>query len=308
MSLLTPFGALERVYLPDADAEAAIALLRAERPEVMFVYMTTAFGRQVESTVEELDISKKRLSSPDEVKAELVHLPYLKKLVMCDCGLNNGQMEELLTAFPQVKFVWNIRLASHKLRTDAVAFSTKNPTKYTKASYSDAYNKKIKSTRRLKQGELEPLKYCTDLVALDLGHNYLTNEDLEVLQYLPHLQLLILADNKITDISALHQLKELRYVELFMNRIPDMSPLVGLENLTDINIANTHLEDITPLLSFTQAKRLWFSMNGLTSEQNKAVVEALPNCVCNYTTTNETAEGWREGESYQWLRAFFYDD
>ena len=132
------------------------------------------------------------------------------------------------------------------------------------------------------------------------------NEDLEVFRYLPHLQVLILVDNKFTDISALHQLKELRYVELFMNRIPDMSPLVGLENLTDINIANTRFEDITPLLSLTSAKRLWFSMNYLTAEQNKAVVDALPNCVCNCTTRDETGEGWREGETYQWIRSFFY--
>jgi Leucine-rich repeat (LRR) protein len=116
---------------------------------------------------------------------------------------------------------------------------------------------------------------------------------------------LILADNKLTDISALSQLKELRYVELFMNRIPDMSPLVGLPNLTDINIANTHLTDIEPLKQFTQAERLWFAMNGLTSEQNRAVVEALPNCTCNYTTRDETGEGWREGERYQWIRELF---
>ena len=45
----------------------------------------------------------------------------------------------------------------------------------------------------------------------------------------------------------------------------------------------------------------------ITTAQCKAVAAALPNCVCNYTTRNETDEGWREGESYQWLRSFFYD-
>ena len=90
-----------------------------------------------------------------------------------------------------------------------------------------------------------------------------------------------------------------------MNRIPDMSPLVGLPDLIDINIANTHLEDITPLLSFTQADRLWFSMNALTSAQNRAVVEALPNCTCNYTAWGETNEGWRTHERYYWMRSFF---
>ncbi|MBR0357377.1 MAG: PIG-L family deacetylase [Clostridia bacterium] len=307
-ALLKPFLALQRVYLrQDADVEATAALLRETRPETVFVYETKAFGRTVESTIEELDVSQTHFATAEEVKAELVHLPCLQKLVMCDCGLSNQQMEELIEAYPAVKFVWNIRVGPHKLRTDALGFSTKNPTKYTNAQYSDAYNRRIKTVQRLNPGDLEPLKYCTDLLALDVGHNYLINEDLDVLQYLPHLQVLILADNKFTDISALHQLKELRYVELFMNRIPDMSPLVGLENLTDINVANTHLEDIAPLMQLTHAKRLWFSMNNLTTEQNKAVVNALPNCVCNYTTRNETLEGWREGETYQWMRSFFND-
>lgn len=305
-SMLRPFKALQRVILPQGeDVASTAALLQTEHPDTMFVYAVNAFGQTVENTVEELDVSKTLFASTDEVKAELVRLPCLKKLIMCDCGLSNEQMEELLTAFPQVKFVWTIHLADHNLRTDAVAFSTKNPTKYTKPEYSDAYNQLIRTTRRLQAGDLEPLKYCTDLIALDLGHNFLTNEDLDVLQYLPHLQILILADNKITDISALHQLKELKYVELFMNRIPDMSPLVGLENLIDINIAHTHLEDITPLLSFTQAERLWFSMNDLTKEQCQAVVNALPDTQCNYTARSSTAEGWREHERYFWMRSFF---
>ena len=150
--------------------------------------------------------------------------------------------------------------------------------------------------------------YCTDLVALDLGHNYVTNEDLEVFRYLPHLQILILADNEITDISALRYLPELRYVELFMNHIPDMSPLVGLKNLVDINICRTQLEDITPLMSLTQAERLWFAVNGLTAKQSWRVVQALPNCVCNYTAKDSTGEGWRDHERYDWVKSFFPDD
>jgi len=306
LPLLRPFFALERVYLPqEGDWEAALPDLSAAHPETRFVCRVTAFGQTVENTLEELDISKMPLAAPEEVISAVDKLPDLQKLIMCDCGLTNAQMEELVRLRPQVKFVWNIHLGPHTLRTDTLAFSTKNPSKYTQSYYSDSMNRRIKNTKRLNEGDIEALKYCTDLMALDLGHNYLTAKDLEVFQYLPHLQVLILADNKITDISALAQLKELEYVELFMNRIPDMSPLVGLPNLADINIANTHLEDIEPLKRFTQAKRLWFSMNGLTSEQNKAVVEALPNCLCNYTTNNETGEGWREGERYQWIRELF---
>ena len=306
LPLLRPFFALERVYLPqEGDWETSLPELTVAHPETRFICQVTVFDRVVENTLEELDISERPIASLDEVLTNVDKLPDLKKLIMCDCGLPNEAMEELMSRRPGVKFVWNVHLGPHTLRTDTLAFSTKNPTRYTQPYYSDSTNYRNRTTIRLKPGDIQELKYCGDLMALDLGHNFLTNEDLEVLRYLPHLQVLILADNKITDISALAQLKELQYVELFMNRIPDMSPLVGLPELTDINVANTHLEDIEPLTHLIHAKRLWFSMNGLTPEQNRAVVEALPDCVCNYTTNNSTGDGWREGERYLWIRELF---
>lgn len=307
--LLRAFSALKKVYLPEKeDTEAAVAQLQEEHPETVFIHQVTVFGQTMDNAVEELDVSKTAFKAPEEVLSQIAQLPYLKKLILCDCGLSNEQIEVLMAARPDVKFVWTIHVAHHAIRTDAVAFSTKNPSKYTQSYYSEHENNRIKRAKRLKAGDLKELRYCTDLIALDLGHNYLTNEDLEVLQYLPHLQLLILADNKITDISALSSLQELQYVELFMNNIPDVSPLVGLPQLTDINICKIQLKDTTPLLSLKQAKRLWFSLNGLSTSQCKAVAEALPDCVCNYTAKTSTGDGWREGERYQWLRGFFYDD
>ena len=270
--LLRPFTALKKVTLPQTGTvESAAAALEAEHPDAVFIRQVTVFGQTMTNDAEELDISKTVFKTPDEVLSQIERLPYLKKLVMCDCGLSNEQMEELIARRPDAKFVWTIHLAHHAIRTDAIAFSTKNPTKHTQPYYSDHYNRLVKTTKRLKTGDIRELKYCTDMIALDLGHNYLTNEDLEVLQYLPHLQVLILADNEITDISALSYLKELRFLELFMNNIPDMSPLVGLPDLLDVNICRTQLKDITPLLQLTQVKRLWFSMNDLSSAQIKAV-------------------------------------
>lgn len=224
---------------------------------------------------------------------------------MCDCGLSNEQMAALRDSHPSIKFVWMLHIAKHSLRTDAIGFSTKNPSKYTSPYATDEYNNLVRTTVRLKKGDLDQLRYCTDLEALDVGHNYLTNDDLSVLQYLPHLKILILADNCITDISALSQLKELMYVELFMNRIPDISPLVGLENLIDINVCYIHLTDTAPLYQFKQAERLWFGLNGISSDEIRAISEALPNCVCNGTVRDSTGDGWREHPRYRWMRNFF---
>ena len=306
VSLLHPFTALKKVYLPQTeDVEATAVRLQSEHPETVFIRRVTVFGQTIMNDVEELDVSKTPFRTTEEVLSQLSQLPYLKKLVMCDCGLSDEQMEELMAARSDVRFVWNVQIGPHTLRTDDTVFSTLNPSKHISARHSKAYKNWIKTCVRLQPGDLAPLKYCTDLMALDLGHNYLTSADLEVLPYLPHLQVLILVDNDITDISALAYLKELRFLELFMNDIPDMSPLVGLPELKDVNICRTNLKDIGPLLQLTQVERLWFSKNGLTAAQNKAVVAALPNCKCNWTAKGSTDEGWREHERYKWAKALF---
>ena len=209
---------------------------------------------------------------------------------------------------PQTKFVWTVKIGPHTIRTDVLGFSTKNPSRYENKGMSDSYNRSVHTRKRLHPGDLDNLRYCTDLVALDVGHNYLTSADLEVLRYTPHLQILILADNKITDISVLSTLKELRYIELFMTLVEDVSPLIGLPDLVDINVCYMRLKNVDALCQFTQAERLWFSLNNLPKKECLKVVEALPNCECNYTTRYSTQGGWREHERYYWMRSFFTGD
>ena len=248
---------------------------------------------------------RRSLEDVQQVEDALQLLPRLSKLVMCGCGLTDEQMAALCEAHPEVRFVWTVQIGPHEVRTDATGFSTANPSKYTNPNASDEYNEKVRTTKRLQEGDLEPLRYCTDLVALDLGHNYLTDADLEVIASLTKLEILILADNKITDISALSSLKELQYIELFMNRIEDVSPLAGLTNLIDVNICNIGLTDLSPLYQMTWLERLWYGMNPASTEDEQALAAALPDCACNYTTRDETGEGWREHERYTWMRSFF---
>lgn len=304
---LRAFPNLNTVALPASWSEQQINSVLSALPGVTVIGPVTAFGQTFDGVAEEIDLSKTKLSSTEEVEALLAKLPYLTKCVMCDCGLNDEQMEQLCSAHPDVKFVWIIEIGKRKLRTDAIGFSTKNPSKYTNPNSSDKYNESVKKAVRLREGDIEALKYCTDLEALDLGHNYLTNNDLLVISKLTKLKVLILADNKITDISVLTTLKDLEYIELFMNKIPDLSPLCEMPNLRDVNVCNTGASDLTPLFQLTGAKRLWYAMNPFSREQAKALKEALPDCVCNYTTRDETGEGWREDPRYHWMRAYFQD-
>ncbi|MDO4544068.1 MAG: hypothetical protein Q4C01_05885 [Clostridia bacterium] len=305
---LGSFSNLETLYLPDAALtyEELLPIIIAH-PQVFIAVKLNFCGQEVSSETAELDISGYAVEDFDGFYAQLQAFPRLERLVMCGCGLENERMEQLMEGYPETRFVWTVSIGPHEVRTDAIGFSTKNPTKYTSDKATDEYNELVKKTVRLYEGDIEALKYCTDLVALDLGHNYLTNADLEVLKYLPKLQILILADNKITDISALASLHELVYVELFMNRIPDVSPLTGLEKLLDVNICNIGLSDLTPLYELKSVERLFYAMNEFSRAEGKALADALPSCECNYTTTDETGDGWREHPRYFWMREFFKD-
>lgn len=305
---LSHFTALKTVALPSDWTEDEAAKIKAAFSDVELIGTFEAFGRTVDGGAEELDLSKVAIGSTDEVESLLKKTPFLKKLILCECGLTNEQMESLCNAHPEIKFVWTVEIGKRKLRTDAIGFSTKNPSKYTNPNSSAKYNESVKKAVRLYEGDIDVLKYCTDLEALDLGHNYLTNNDLAVISGLTKLKILILADNKITDISALSTLKDLEYIELFMNKVPDLSPLSELTNLRDVNVCNMNVSDLTPLFALTNAKRLWYAMNPFNREQAKALKDALPDCVCNFTTRNETAEGWREDARYQWMRSYFQDD
>lgn len=303
--------ALKKAILPKDFSVADGDALTAAFPDIVFLREVTLFGQTFSNDIKELDISGTPVTA-EELMSSLKQLPYLEKFVMCDCGPDNAAMDTLLAAFPGVKFVWKIQIGPHTIRTDATGFSTKNPSKHYTSASSEEYIRQVKTCVRLNEGDIEALKYCTDLVALDLGHNYLTNRDLTVIAGLKHLKILILADNKITDISPLAALTELEYIELFMNTVKDVSPICGIETLTDVNVCNTGLKNLEPLKKLTNCKRLWYAMNPASRSDMKAVSDTLtPNgCECNYSVKDETDGGWREingkkVERYTWMRSFF---
>ena len=116
---------------------------------------------------------------------------------------------------------------------------------------------------------------------------------------------LILADNRISDLTPLASMPDLVYVELFYNHISDLSPLSGLTKLKDLNVCSNHISDLTPLYGLTSLERLWYSDNRFTVGDHNALCEKLPGCVCNRTVWDATADGWREHERYFWMRSFF---
>ena len=279
-----------------SGARADIVAFMEANPTLTYDYTFTVeyLGHTYTEATEELDLSNTPITDVDTLKYTLTQLPNLKHVNMLGCGLDDRTMGGLADAFPHIKFLWEIDLGFWgKLRTDATAFTTRSSKKGDEKKY------------RLTTEAIWPLQYCTELVALDLGHQQI--EDISVLKTLTKLQILILADNRIKDISALRYMPDLVYVELFINHIEDVSPLADHDKLLDLNLCTNHISDVTPLMTLKNLERLWYSGNLFKIQDHDAMRAALPNCICNRTVYDETSDGWRTHERYYWMIAFFKD-
>jgi len=201
--------------------------------------------------------------------------------------LSREEMDRLFDGYPHIAFGWTLHMGNHVVRTDTTSFST-------------LHGKCPEHSEEM----FEVLRYCRNLVALDLGHNRI--KDISFLRNFPHMKVLILACNKIEDISVLGELEELEYLELFSNRIKNIQPLAKLTQLRDLNISNNPVADLAPLYSMKNLERFWCTMNEkrITGAQRKAMEQALPDC-SYYWDGQPTLGGWRKHPHYDTIHAIF---
>ena len=255
-------------------------------------YSLELFGLVFPGDVEELDISGIQVGDVGEVESVLGVLPRLKKVIMSDCGVPDEEMEALDRRHEDVKFVWTVYFSVYALRTDATVFC---------ASDLEWLNY---LAPELNDAQIAPLRYCHDLIALDLGHMWFS--DLSFLYEMPHLRYLILVEGRFHDITPIGSLEDLEYLEIFMNRIEDISPLLNCRKLKHLNICYTYGYDPSPLYEMTWLERLWYA--GAGPQKGAALQAALPDTwvYAPYTDPEgSTGGGWREVEAYFEMRDVF---
>lgn len=269
-----------------AKAQLATAL-----PQLFFHWEVELGDRVIDSTATTLDLDgqAKRANLTAFTNA-LSALPRLTEVTMHDYTFSTREMEKLMAEHPDIHFNWTITLNNYRIRTDVTAFSTA----------------KGRQEPRYTASMLYPLQYCPDLLALDVGHNNVS--DLSFLTQWPKLRRLIVIDSRkpVTDISPLAELDDLEYVELFMQNITDLTPLAGKTKLLDLNLCYNDVTDLTPLYSCTSLERLWISHNyHLSKEQIEAFKEAVPGCQVETETVKSTEAGWREHPRYFVMKESF---
>lgn len=235
-----------------------------------------------------IDLGDQVVDNWNTFYAFLNQLPKLEKVDMFATTVEKKDINNLVEKFPQIKFGWTIHIIrDHYIRTDQTAFSTLH------GSCPEHYSR-----------DLEVLKYCTELRALDIGHNDLT--DISFLKDLTKLRVLILACNpRLRDITVLSNLKDLEYLELFSCDIRNITALEGLNRLMDLNIAYNNIYRYS-LSGLTNLKKLWIPQSGSPGYYDnwKQLEKDLPNTTI-MNKGHPTNYGWREGNHYETIYTMF---
>ncbi len=257
-------------------------------PEVDFFAKVEFENTTFDLAQKEIDISKKKIKDKEAFSSLIEHFPKGTKLVMCDCNYKNEEMAELREKYSHLDFAWRIYMGKWKLRTDDEAFSV--------MIYDYTHT-------RMKSKDIEVLKYCTNMKALDLGHQAIT--DISIIGQMTDLRVLILADNWITDISPLSNLKNLEYLELFVNNITDLSPLAECTKLVDLNFGWNKVSDFSCIYSLENIERLWLPNTKLPVAKREEVIENFPEAKIVFSDPNSISSGWRTHERYFSMRGMF---
>lgn len=208
------------VLLPDAKSVTltacglsgdALRTFSAAHPEILTIWETQLFGVTFTTDAEEIEFTDIPLTVEDaaQIEAMLPYMPNLKKVVSC------------AAAFPMR--IWR-RSISGTRTCSSSGWCRSMPTACApNQTYFSIYNCEYF------YGEYDhladDLRYCHDMIAVDLGHMHLYG-DTYFLTQMPHLQYLILSSAGPNPIPELGTLKELRFLELGKASFTDITMLL----------------------------------------------------------------------------------
>lgn len=285
---------------PEASPEKLLAL-RERYPDAAITWEVEMAGQLYPDTTREVDLSTVVVDDLAQVEQAMGYFPEAEKLILGLCGVDNpdwgnskmdGKLavshieNEDIAAFrdrvqDRYKVVWTVRLGPHiALRTDADNFM---PNHFGVGRLPDDY--------------AHNLRYCTDMVCLDLGHMTVTHIDF--VQYMPKLKYLILAWTNVKYIEPIRNCKELIFLELDNSAIRDISPLVDCTKLEDLNIGNAWPE-VDGILGMTWLKNVYMIF-GSRSDAWK-ISQALPDTRVVTSGTATVGAGWRRMQNYYDMR------
>lgn len=281
---LERFTHLNSVSIPhdenDLSLEDALKI-SADSSVIKLDYQTELFGVPVSLDAETLEFENVEIGNDglEELRAVLPYFRNLKYLKLDSCGVDNELMAQLRDDFPDIKVVWRVFFGSYHCLTDTEMIWA------TGGSVNDNTS--------------DPLKYCTDVKYLDLGHTLITHADF--LNYMPNLEVAILAITWLSDISPIANCPNLEYLEMFSARVSDLSPLAQCTHLQHLNIScqrnanNVPVgpTDISSLYDLPELQRFYCTMSYVPESQQKEMMDRHPDCEFEFRWVDPAEGHWR---------------
>lgn len=224
----------------------------------------------------------------------LRYLPALTDVDLMEAKPKIEDLDRLSELRPDVFWLCTLNFWGMPVRTDILVYSSLQPLDC--VPYGDAFYYPI-------------LKYCKHLKALDLGHNYLTDSSLELIGQLTDLQVLILADDAMTNAAPLANLHNLIFLELFLNRrLEDFSFLNEMPKMKDLNLCYCrNLDSLEFLDNMPELEFLLVKYTGLDTDYYNSWKEKRPDVhmVLWDGDIESTGSGWRSTTRNHMIRTTF---
>lgn len=275
--------------------EDVLKALADDYPDVFFLWNLQIGKFSVPTDSVEIDLTGHPLNSPQEIEALLPYLPNAKTIILSKCGLEDETLDALNQRHPEVKIVWSVFIKNRYIRTD------------TKWFYPFKFHKRMTVNNQ----DLYPLRYCTDMEWIDIGHMFEVT-DCEWARFMPNLTWLIIGETGISDLSPLSGCKKLKYLELFTIPVTDYTPLLECTAMEYLNLGRTYGSP-EPIAKMTWLKHLWWcEAYGKHEITDPARVEPVDNMIAALPNTeikikglqHPTDLGWRKLDGYYEMRDY----
>ena len=249
-----------------------VALLTAAAPDADYIYNFDLYEKTIslsdnEVKYKDIDIGNE---GEESIRRALSVLNKCERFVLDECGIDDEIMAGINEDYPDIKVVWRIHVGNKTALTD-------DPI--------------IRMTHGITDDMTGPLKYCRDVVYMDLGHDEGIS-DISFVANMPKLECLILSSAGVTDLSPLKNCGALTWLELVnCVKLKDISPIAGMDSIKYLNISDSGVRDISSIMDM-QLDRFSCIGNGISNEVSEEYIEKHPDCMVAFKG-NPWGYAWR---------------
>lgn len=275
--------ALKEIELMDEQGQSSLSMtdvktLMDALPGKTIHYSFDLFGQTLstaDTRVEYVDVPIGNEGSSQICQA-LDIMPNCTYFLLDSCGIDNTVMASIRDSYPDTKVVWRVFIKKCNLLTDENI---------------------LRITFYLDDDNCEALKYCTEAVYLDIGHND-TLHDLSFIEYMPNLECVIVSGAPISDISVFKNCNKLVWLELcFCGWLKDISVLENHPTLKYLNISSTSVSDISPLENVALERFNCMNTKVTSQEAQQHFIDTHPDCITVFTGKQPYGYGWRYNDN-----------